>query len=130
MIASIDKLKRMKARLSNDAATEIEVPYEVVCECGETVTGIRRDTWIEAECQDCYQSLFVLPTNVYPATPSVPSEVLGGTFSERLKVVISEIFPGRRTEERPAEPKPEKADQPEKPDVAESSVAEPEPVAE
>lgn len=95
MVTSLQKLKRIKTQLQGSAAAAVEAPFEVKCECGATVRGIRRATWIEAECPDCCQSVFVLPSNVYPATRSVPSEVLGGSFSERLKVVIGELLPAR-----------------------------------
>lgn len=96
-------LKQLK-RLQGSAEVAVAVPYEITCDCGAKVTGMRRSSWIEAECPVCCQSLFVLPANVYPATPSVPSEVLGGTFSERLKSVLAELFPPRsQPEAAPAE---------------------------
>ena len=95
MFSMIAKLKRIKARLHGTAEAALAVPYEVPCVCGEPVTGMRRASWIEAECQTCLQSVFVLPANVYPSTPSVPSEILGGNFAARLKVVLAELFPKR-----------------------------------
>lgn len=91
MAALFKQLKRLQGR----AEVAVAVPYEITCDCGTKVTGMRRSSWIEAECPVCFQSLFVLPANAYPATPSVPSEVLGGTFSERLKFVLAELFPPR-----------------------------------
>ena len=79
----------------------------MVCECGETVRGVRRSSWIESECPNCCQSVFVLPTNVYPSTRSVPSEVLGGSFSERLKAVIAELAPKRSKDVATPETVPE-----------------------
>ena len=96
MAGAIDKLKRMKSRLKGGKDASIAVPYEITCDCGELVRGVRRDTWIESECSVCCQTLFVLPANVYPSTKLVPSEVLGGTFSERLKIVVGEAFPKRK----------------------------------
>ncbi|MDG2130228.1 MAG: hypothetical protein P8K08_19675 [Fuerstiella sp.] len=93
MLFSLAKLKRIKAQLQGSAEAAVAVPYEVRCVCGQPVSGMRRTTWIEGECQSCYQSVFVLPTNVYPSTPSVPSEFLGGTFSHRLVAVVAELFP-------------------------------------
>ena len=107
MPGTVEKLKRMKARLHGAADASVAVPFEVQCECGETVRGIRRKSWIEAECQNCCQSVFVLPANVYPSTKTVPSEILGGTFSERLKVVISELFP-KPPPAKKSKPKPTK----------------------
>jgi len=87
-------LKQLK-RLRGSAEVAVAVPYEITCDCGAKVTGMRRSSWIEAECSVCYQSLFVLPANVYPATPSVLSEGLGGSFSELWKCVLAELFPPR-----------------------------------
>lgn len=98
-------LFRQLKRLQGGAEVVVAVPYEIACDCGAKVTGMRRSSWIEAECPECFQSLFVLPANFYPATPSVPSEVLGGTFSERLKAVLAELFPPRaKPEAESAEP--------------------------
>ncbi|MDG1897472.1 MAG: hypothetical protein P8J37_21460 [Fuerstiella sp.] len=98
MISTVAKLKRIKAKLQGGADAGGDVPYEVKCACGEPVSGMRRATWIEGECQSCLQSVFVLPTNVYPSTPSVPSAILGGTFADRLKTVLLETFPRREKE--------------------------------
>ncbi len=95
MLSTVAKLKQIKGRLQGTAEAAVAVPYEVSCDCGDPVTGMRRASWIEAECQSCLQSVFVLPANVYPSTASVPSEILGGSFSDRLKVVVAELFPRR-----------------------------------
>jgi len=95
MLSTVAKLKQIKARLQGTAEAAVAVPYEVTCVCGEPVAGMRRKSWIEAECQTCLQSVFVLPANVYPSTPSVPSEILGGSFADRLKVVLAEVLPKR-----------------------------------
>ncbi|MEZ6127222.1 MAG: hypothetical protein R3C59_00905 [Planctomycetaceae bacterium] len=106
MAGLLKKLKRAGGRLKGGAEAAVSVPYELTCDCGSKVTGMRRATWIEGECQTCYQSLFVLPANVYPSTKSVPSEVLGGTFAERLKSVVAELFPKKDSPVR-AKEKPE-----------------------
>ncbi|MCP4510475.1 MAG: hypothetical protein GY826_29210, partial [Fuerstiella sp.] len=85
MLSTVERLKQIKGRLQGTAEAAVAVPYEVTCACGTSVTGTRRASWIEAECQTCLQSVFVLPANVYPSTPSVPSEILGGSFADRLK---------------------------------------------
>lgn len=95
MISRVAKLKQIKAKLQGSAEAALAAPYEVQCACGEPVTGVRRAAWIEGECQSCLQSVFVLPANIYPSTPSVPSEIPGGSFSDRLKAVVAELFPGR-----------------------------------
>ena len=106
MAGALEKLKRAKSRLSGKADGSIVVPFEVKCDCGEMVRGNRRDTWIEAECGHCSLTLFILLANVYPSTKLVPSEVLGGTFAERLKFVVAELLPKRKAKESP---RPKKA---------------------
>ncbi|MCA9050220.1 MAG: hypothetical protein KDA89_15900 [Planctomycetaceae bacterium] len=91
MAGVVEKLKGIVRRLRGQSDPTVSVAYELQCECGAAVTGTRRTTWIEAECPQCFQSLFVLPANVYPSTPSVPSTVPSGTFAERLKEVLSEL---------------------------------------
>ncbi len=103
MAGTIQKLKQMKSRLTGKADDSIVVPFEVRCDCGEVVRGARRDSWIECECPNCSQTLFILPANVYPSTKLVPSEILGGTFSDRLKIIISDLLPKREFKQpRPA----------------------------
>ncbi|MEQ9406759.1 MAG: hypothetical protein RIK87_03495 [Fuerstiella sp.] len=109
MAVFFQNLIRLKARLEGEAPANSEVPFEVRCECGETVRGIRRSSWIDAECARCGQSVFVLPANPYPATPSVSSEVLGGSFAERLKAVVAELLPARRRAATGDEQKPTKS---------------------
>ena len=99
-----EKLKRIIRRLRGSAEVAVAVPYEIQCDCGARVSGMRRSSWIEAECSECCDALFVLPANVYPSTPSVPSEVLGGRFADRLKHVLRELFPQKK-DQQPAEPK-------------------------
>ena len=59
---------------------------------------MRRNSWIESECSECSATVFVLPINVYPSTKSVPSEILGGTFKERLGVLTKELLRRNQTE--------------------------------
>lgn len=86
------QLKRLRARLAGDPEPTVEIPFELNCECGATVDGVRRSTAIQKDCEICGSVLFVLPVNIYPATPSVASEVIGGSFSHRLRVVIGELL--------------------------------------
>jgi hypothetical protein len=106
MAGTFEKLKRIKARLQGGAEAAVAVPFELNCECGGTVAGMRRKSWIESECPECCQTLFVLPANVYPATKRVPSEVLGGSFSDRLQAVVSELLPAKK---KPSKKAAEKA---------------------
>lgn len=109
MAGTFKKLKRITARLQGGAEAAVAVPYELKCECGVTVAGMRRKTWIESECPDCCQTLYVLPANVYPATKQVPSEVLGGSLADRLKTVVGELLPkkkksaGKKPDKTPAD---------------------------
>lgn len=98
MNRTISKFKRLQDRLAGKKSHSVEVPYEIECDCGTVVKGIRRTSWIEPECEACAQTVFVLPMNVYPSTKSVPSEILGGTFRERLKIVSQELLKGRASE--------------------------------
>ncbi len=108
MPAVLQKLKRIRTQLGGGSATDVETPFDVACSCGARVTGVRRASWIEAECPKCCRGVFVLPVNVYPATPSVNSEVLGGTFSERLKTVVAEMLPDRPQKDAQPDGKPKK----------------------
>lgn len=96
MIAVLNKLKKIRTTLSGSSDPPADVRFSVKCECGNTIHGVRRATWIEKECDKCYASVFVLPVNIYPSTPSVPSEIIGGSFADRLKAVVGELFPGRK----------------------------------
>ncbi|MCR9200606.1 MAG: hypothetical protein NXI04_18365 [Planctomycetaceae bacterium] len=97
MAATVQKLKRIKARLSGDTEPTVEIPFELGCECNARVVGVRRSSPIQVDCEVCGSVLYVLPVNVYPSTPSVPSEVIGGSFSYRLRTVVGElVFGGRR----------------------------------
>lgn len=98
MIAVLNKLRRIKSKLSGTSDKSVEVPYSVRCDCGEDVTGIRRASWIEAECPQCYQSVFILPVNCYPSTDSVPSEVLDGSLSKRIVAAVNELLPGQKSD--------------------------------
>ena len=102
MEGKVKNLKRMKARLAGEANASVEVPFELTCECGETIRGVRRTRGIQKQCDQCGEALFVLPMNVYPATKSVSSEVIGGGFADRLKVIVGEFLPAKK------KPKPSK----------------------
>jgi hypothetical protein len=108
MAPGVDKLKRMKARLKGTAAEELPAPYSINCECGTEIEGTRNATSKQTCCPDCLTELFLLPTNVYPSTASVPSDVISGGLAQRLLVVLKELLPGRSqsTETVPATKKP------------------------
>ena len=105
MLTFLGKIRHLWKRLKGGADAVVSTPFQLTCECGATVRGVRRSTWIESECPSCCHSVFVLPANVYPATRLVPSTVVGGSFPERLKarggrVVASTKTKGRRKARR------------------------------
>ncbi len=105
------KLKRMKARLKGTAAEDIPAPYSLKCDCGSEIEGTRSPTSRQTCCPDCLTELYLLPTNVYPSTESVPSEVIAGGLTHRVAVVLREILPGRRVSADQPKPKSKKKQQ-------------------
>ena len=55
-------------RSSSAAATEPQ-PFELVCECNQRHSGLRRSGHQRIICRTCGASLFVLPRDPYPAPP-------------------------------------------------------------
>jgi hypothetical protein len=45
---------------------EVTQPFDVLCECGQGHTGIRRARYQHLVCKSCGASLFVLPRDAYP----------------------------------------------------------------
>lgn len=88
------RLSKAKARLFGTATKDIVVPFELPCDCGHRVTGIRRASWQIATCSTCDASIYVLPVNVYPATKRVRSEVLDGSVANRLGVIVRDLVVG------------------------------------
>lgn len=67
-----EKLAMARAKLFGTAAADTPMPFELPCDCGHTVAGIRRPRMQITHCSACGQSLFVLPTDRYPATRRSP----------------------------------------------------------
>ena len=88
------RLSKAKARLFGTATKDIVVPFELPCDCGHRVTGIRRASWQIATCSACEARVYVLPVNVYPATKRVRSEVLDGSVANRLGVIVRDLVAG------------------------------------
>ena len=88
------RLKTAKARLFGTTTQDIVVPFELPCDCGHRVTGIRRASWQVARCAACDTSIYVLPVNVYPATKRIRSEVLDGSVASRLGTIVQELLVG------------------------------------
>ena len=92
---------------------DIPVPYELQCDCGHRVHGIRRSVAIQAECSACGSSVFVLPVNVYPTTRRVHSEILSGSTASRIGTVIREAVQpeaGPVDHQHPATDRPRRSD--------------------
>lgn len=107
------KLRRAKAKLLGTAAADIVVPFQLSCSCGRSLSGLRTATSQQLTCGGCGQGMFVLPVNVYPATRRVSSEVVGGSFGNRLAAATREFIPAA------ASP----ATAPDRPDTARSRTA-------
>lgn len=75
MSGLFERLADVKAKLLGKPAADVPIPFEVVCECGHRVAGIRRRSYQVAECSECTASIFVLPVDPYPAVrKAVPKE--------------------------------------------------------
>jgi hypothetical protein len=96
MSDSSKNIKRLSARLRGTVAEELPAQFSIKCECGSLVSGMRGKSWQQSTCSECHTILYLLPTNVYPTTDSVVNDVIGGTFSQRLRVVLSEALPRRK----------------------------------
>ncbi len=88
------RLTKAKARLLGTATKDIAVPFELPCDCGHCVTGIRRRSYQIATCTACDAKVYVLAVNVYPATKRVSSEVLDGSVASRLSVIVRDLVVG------------------------------------
>lgn len=97
MSSLASKFQRVKSRLLGTAAVDIPTPFELTCECGQRIAGIRKATSQQAECTLCGTVRFVLPVNVYPSTRRVGSEVTGGGMSDRLAAAAKELVPVAET---------------------------------
>jgi hypothetical protein len=99
MSGLLAKLAKAKSRLFGSAPESIPVPFEVPCDCGHRVTGIRRTSYQIAVCSACQSSIFVLPVNVYPTTKRIRSEVVDGPVLERVGTVVRDLVRGDATPE-------------------------------
>lgn len=66
MSSLFERLADVKAKLLGKPAVEAPVPFEVVCDCGHRVAGIRRKGYQIAECSACTSAIFILPADCYP----------------------------------------------------------------
>lgn len=75
MSSLFERLADVKAKLLGKPTADLPIPFEVVCECGHRVAGIRRKSYQVAECSECTTSIFVLPADPYPKVRKpVPKE--------------------------------------------------------
>ena len=98
------RLKKAKSRLFGTAAKDIVVPFELPCDCGHRVTGIRRASYQMATCSACDARVYVLPVNVYPATKRIRSEVLDGSVTSRLSVIVRDLVVGEQESRADSKP--------------------------
>jgi hypothetical protein len=52
-------------------------PFEVLCDCGARLTGIREESSQRPSCDACARPVFVLPATTYPVPPSLVSRWRG-----------------------------------------------------
>jgi hypothetical protein len=91
------RLSKAKSQLFGTATKNVAVPFEVPCDCGHRVTGIRRTSYQIAECSACQASIYVLPVNVYPANRRIRSNVIEGPAIKRVATVVRELVQGDPT---------------------------------
>ena len=99
------RLAHAKAKLFGTAAVEIPVPFEIPCDCGHKVAGIRKPRIQFVDCSACGQSLFVLPVNLYPATRRTASLVVDGGLAARAAAAARELA-GQTSPAQPASAQP------------------------
>jgi len=90
------RLKKAKARLFGTVTQDIAVPFNLKCDCGRSINGVRRVSWQIATCSACDATIYVLPVNVYPATTRIRSEVLDGSVTKRLSVIVRDLALGEK----------------------------------
>ena len=83
------RLAKAKARFFGTAVLDVPVPFELTCECGHRVMGIRRPAFQIADCSACQTAIYVLPVNVYPGTRRVRSEeVVDGPMVSQAGTIV------------------------------------------
>lgn len=86
-----EKLAKARAKLFGNAAADTPTPFEIPCDCGHTVAGIRRPRIQITHCSACGQSLFVLPTDRYPVTRRSPRKPLEAETATRATPKAPEL---------------------------------------
>ncbi len=111
MSSDVTWLRRSWVRLRAAAPDELPEPYDLQCECGTRVRGTRGRTWKQTVCPECMAPLFVLPTNVYPTTRRVPSDVIPGSLLRRAAVITGDLL-RKQQQASPQQPDGSAADSP------------------
>ncbi len=73
-----DKLTQATSKLFGSAPKAVVVPFELICDCGHRVAGIRKSTDQIVNCSACRAALYVLPSDPYPAVRSPKGESRDG----------------------------------------------------
>jgi hypothetical protein len=86
-----ERLAQARAKLFGGSAADTPTPFELPCDCGHSVAGIRRPRIQIALCSACGKSLFVLPLNVYPATRRKSPPPIDTKASDRATTAPREL---------------------------------------
>lgn len=78
-----DRLAQATSKLFGSAVRDTVVPFELLCDCGHRVAGIRQTTDQIVTCSACRSSLYVLPKDVYPLIRSPRTESKSAPVSTR-----------------------------------------------
>jgi hypothetical protein len=79
-----DRLAQATSKLFGASARDVAVPFELLCDCGHRVAGIRRVTDQIVTCSACRSTLYVLPADVYPAVRTLRTEPKDGPVPTRI----------------------------------------------
>lgn len=89
-----ERLAKARAKLFGTAAVDTPTPFELRCDCGHTVAGIRRPRIQIAICSACGKSLFALPVNLYPAARRSTRQAGDAGTGARTAAAGRELSPG------------------------------------
>jgi len=85
-----ERLAQARAKLFGGSTADTPTPFELPCDCGHSVAGIRRPRIQIALCSACGKSLFVLPLNVYPAARRKSAPAIDTRTTDRATAAPSE----------------------------------------
>lgn len=86
-----ERLAKARAKLFGGSTADTPTPFELPCDCGHSVAGIRRPRIQIALCSACGKSLFVLPLNIYPATRRQSAPPVDAKTTDRANAAPTEI---------------------------------------